>query len=85
MKLTFRSLACVLAVSVPLVGHANCDSIKDSIDGKIKARFKGDYSLTIIDAADKDKADGKVIGNCDDMKKLIVFKRGAAAAAPPPK
>lgn len=71
----------VLSLSLaPLAALADCDSIKAAIDGKLKAKNISAYTLEVRDAADA--SDGKVVGNCEGGKKVIVYKKGTAADKP---
>jgi hypothetical protein len=68
----------------PAAAFASCDSLKEKVDGNLKTKNFA-YSLTVEDApADASKLDGKIVGKCDGDKKVVVYKRGAAAKAPPP-
>ena len=72
-------IAALLLFALPMFAHASCDSVKASIDAKIKANGVSSYTLEVV-AADKADAAGKVVGQCEGDKK-IVYTRGSAAAA----
>lgn len=67
-----RSIAVILAL-VPAISWGSCDAVKASIDAKLKAKNLSGYSLDVRDA--DDPGDGKVVGNCNAGKKVIVYKR----------
>ena len=53
---------------------AGCDDVKKQIEEKIKARGVDKFTLTIVDKGAQ--IDGKVVGNCENETKLIVYKKG---------
>ena len=53
---------------------AGCDDVKAKIEEKIKARGVEKFTLTIVDKGAQ--IDGKVVGNCENETKLIVYKKG---------
>ena len=67
-----QSAALFLAL-VPAISWGSCEAVKASIDAKLKAKNLSGYSLDVRDAGDP--GDGKVIGNCNAGKKVIVYKR----------
>lgn len=71
-------IAALLLFALPMFAYASCDSVKASIDAKIKANGVSSYTLEVV-AADKADAAGKVVGQCEGDKK-IVYTRGSAAA-----
>jgi hypothetical protein len=72
-------IAALTLMSLPLLAHASCDTVKSSIDAKIKANGVSNYSLDVVSADDADKNGGKVVGQCEGNK-AIVYTRGAAKA-----
>jgi hypothetical protein len=78
MKLRI-GIAALALLSLPLLAHASCDSVKSSIDAKLKANNVSNYSLDVVDADQADKNGGKVVGQCEGNK-AIVYTRGQAAA-----
>ena len=52
----------------------NCETIRASIDGKIKASGASGYALTVVDR--DAKVTGKVVGSCDLGRKKIVYAPG---------
>ena len=71
-------IAALLLFALPMFAYASCDSVKASIDAKIKANGVTSYTLDVVPAAQADTA-GKVVGQCEGDKK-IVYTRGSAAA-----
>jgi hypothetical protein len=71
-------MAVLALLSLPLLAHASCDSVKSSIDAKLKANGVGNYSLDVVGADQADKNGGKVVGQCEGNK-AIVYTRGQAA------
>ncbi len=73
-----KSLKLVLLplLALPLLAHASCDEVKSQIDGKIKANGVAHYSLKVVSADEADSAGGKVVGNCENESKKIVYTRG---------
>ena len=67
-------IAALLLFALPMFAYASCDSVKASIDAKIKANGVSSYTLEVV-AADKADAAGKVVGQCEGDKK-IVYTRG---------
>ncbi|HEU0186756.1 MAG TPA: DUF1161 domain-containing protein, partial [Gallionellaceae bacterium] len=68
-----------------LQAMASCEDVKAQIDAKLQAKGVKSYSLEIV-PADKNaaaaasgvaapKAAGKVVGNCDNETKNIVYTR----------
>jgi hypothetical protein len=53
---------------------AGCDEVKSKIEEKIKKNGVEKFTLEIVDKGAK--VEGKVVGNCDNEKKLIVYKKG---------
>jgi uncharacterized protein DUF1161 len=53
---------------------AGCDEVKAQIEEKIKKNGVQKFTLTIVDKGAQ--VDGKVVGNCDNETKLIVYKKG---------
>lgn len=73
-------IAIMALMSLPLLAHASCDSVKSSIDAKIKANGVSNYTLDVVDADQADKNGGKVVGQCEGNKS-IVYTRGQSAAS----
>jgi hypothetical protein len=53
---------------------AGCDEVKAKIEEKIKKNGVDKFTLTIVDKGAQ--VDGKVVGNCDNEQKVIVYKKG---------
>ncbi|RDS82004.1 DUF1161 domain-containing protein [Dyella psychrodurans] len=79
MKMRIGIVTLVL-MSLPLLAHASCDTVKSSIDAKIKANGVTNYTLDVIAADQADKNGGKVVGQCESNK-AIVYTRGQGAAS----
>jgi uncharacterized protein DUF1161 len=62
-------------------GPKACEDLKSEIAAKLDAKGVKSYTLDIVDK-DKEATDGKAVGTCDGGTKKIIYKRGAAAAAP---
>ena len=73
VKLT-TALVAGLAVAFSSVTWAGCDEVKARIEDKIKKNGVEKFTLTIVDKGGQ--VDGKVVGNCDNEQKLIVYKKG---------
>lgn len=71
-------VAALLLLALPVLAHASCDSVKASIDAKIKANGVSSFTLSVV-PADQADVDGKVVGQCEGNKQ-IVYKRGSMAA-----
>ncbi|MDE1892726.1 MAG: DUF1161 domain-containing protein [Pseudomonadota bacterium] len=71
-------VAALLLLALPLLAHASCDSLKSSIDAKLKAKGLEGYTLTVA-AAGQAVDKGKEVGQCEGSKKII-YTRGHAAA-----
>jgi len=69
LRLLFACAALLLASSA--VGANTCETIRSQIDAKIRAAGVAHYTLTTIDT--DAKANGKVVGTCDQGKKKIVY------------
>lgn len=83
-------LAIAAVLVVPAGGYAQgtpapaakpCEELKTEIAAKLDGKGVKGYSLDVV-AKDQDVADGKVVGTCEGGTKKIVYKKGAAAAAP---
>ena len=76
-------VAALLLLALPLLAHASCDSVKSSIDAKLKAKGLSGYMLEVVptdQAADK----GKEVGQCEGSKKILYTRGSKAAAADAP-
>lgn len=71
--------AAALLLALPLAAHASCDTVKSSIDAKLKAKGLSGYSLDVVSSGQASDG-GKVVGNCEGDKQ-IVYTRGDAASA----
>ena len=73
IKLT-TALAAGLLFVLSSAAWAGCDEVKAKIEEKIKKNGVEKFTLTIVDKGGQ--VDGKVVGNCDNEQKLIVYKKG---------
>lgn len=73
VKLT-AALAAGLAFAVSNLAWAGCEEAKAKIEEKIKKNGVEKFTLTIVDKGAQ--VDGKVVGNCDNETKQIVYKKG---------
>ena len=82
MKPTLALAALVLfaASAKPLLA-TSCDEVKSDIAKKLEAKGVTSYTLEAVPKV-QEVTDGKVVGACEAGAKKIVYKRGAAAAAP---
>jgi hypothetical protein len=69
-----KILAAALALGFSATAWAGCDEVKAKIEEKIKKNGVEKFTLTIVDKGAQ--VDGKVVGNCDNEQKLIVYKKG---------
>jgi Protein of unknown function (DUF1161) len=80
--------ACLIGFSVSAM--ATCNDVKSQIDAKLQAKGVKSYTLDIVPvapaaapvaasgaaaAAPAKAPNGKVVGNCEDETKQIVYKR----------
>ena len=72
-KLT-TALVAGLAFAFTSTAWAGCEEVKAKIEEKIKKNGVDKFTLTIVDKGGQ--VDGKVVGNCDNEQKLIVYKKG---------
>ena len=73
VKLTM-ALAAGLSIAFSSVAWAGCDEVKAKIEEKIKKNGVDKFTLTVVDKGGQ--VDGKVVGNCDNEQKVIVYKKG---------
>ena len=72
VKLTAALAAGMFAIST--TAWAGCEEVKARIEEKIKKNGVDKFTLTIVDKGGQ--VDGKVVGNCDNETKVIVYKKG---------
>lgn len=72
-------ITALLLLALPVLAHASCDSVKSSIDAKIRAKGVSSFNLSVVNAGDS-VADGKVVGQCEGNKQ-VVYQKGKAADA----
>lgn len=70
-------VAGLLLLALPLMAHASCDSVKSSIDAKLKAKGLSGYTLDVV-PADQTADKGKQVGWCEGNKKIL-YTRGHPA------
>jgi hypothetical protein len=73
MKKQFAALAVLLSLTTSAAWATPCDTVKEQIDAKIKAKGVKAYSLDVVAAADVKEQ--KVVGSCEAGAKKIVYKR----------
>lgn len=73
MKKQFAALAVLLSLTTSAAWATPCDTVKEQIDAKIKAKGVKAYSLDVIATADVKEQ--KVVGSCEGGAKKIVYKR----------
>jgi hypothetical protein len=73
IKLT-TALAAGLLFVLSSTAWAGCDEAKARIEEKIKKNGVDKFTITVVDKGGQ--VDGKVVGNCDNEQKLIVYKKG---------
>lgn len=73
MKRSQFVIAALLFLTASAAWATPCNSVKDQIDAKIKAKGVKTYSLDVVPAADV--KDQKVVGSCEGGAKKIVYKR----------
>ena len=74
MARLITALVAGLSIVLSNVAWAGCDEVKAKIEEKIKKNGVEKFTLTIVDKGGQ--VDGKVVGNCDNEQKLIVYKKG---------
>ena len=72
VKLT-TVLAAGLSFALSNAAWAGCEEVKAKIEDKIKKNGVEKFTLTIVDKGAQ--VDGKVVGNCDNETKQIVYKK----------
>lgn len=82
MKKSF-GLALLPLLVLPVLAHASCEDTKAQIAKKIEANGVSHYSLDVVDADKADSASGKVVGNCENESKKIVYTRGGDGDSAP--
>ena len=60
----------------------SCEDVKAEIAKKLDAKGVTGYTLTIVDKGKE--SDGKVVGNCGQGSKSILYSKSTAAAKPKP-
>jgi len=73
LKLT-TALMAGLTFALSSAAWAGCEEAKTKIEEKIKKNKVEKFTLTIVEKGAQ--VDGKVVGNCDNETKLIVYKKG---------
>jgi hypothetical protein len=69
-----KILAAALVLGFSTTAWAGCEEVKAKIEEKIKKNGVEKFTVTIVDKGAQ--VDGKVVGNCDNETKLIVYKKG---------
>jgi Protein of unknown function (DUF1161) len=81
--LKLLSLFVPLALTCTASYADNCDSLREQIEGKIKAAGVASFTLVVVDSAAS--APGKVVGACAKGAKKIMYTQqsGATRSATP--
>lgn len=80
--LAVRAMLAMGVLTAPAWAQAdNCDAVREQIEGKIRAAGVAGFAVTVVDAAAS--APGKVVGQCAQGRRKIVYQRADAAAPPP--
>ena len=69
-----RLIAATVVLAFSASAWAGCDEAKAKIEDKIKSKGVDKFTVTIVDKGGQ--VDGKVVGNCENETKLIVYKKG---------
>jgi hypothetical protein len=69
-----KILAAALILAFSATAWAGCEEVKTKIEEKIKKNGVDKFTLTIVDKGAQ--VDGKVVGNCENEAKQIVYKKG---------
>ncbi|WP_213989597.1 DUF1161 domain-containing protein [Sodalis sp. dw_96] len=77
---TLSMLGTLLALVLPVVAQASCESVKADITQKIVANgvHETSFHLDIVPNDQADRAGGQVVGHCDDDTQKIVYLRTGA-------
>lgn len=83
MKSTPALTALILfsAAAQPLLATP-CEEVKSQIAQKLDAKGVKFYTLEVVNKDKEVDTDSKVVGTCEGGAMKIVYKRGAATAAP---
>ncbi|WP_029922099.1 DUF1161 domain-containing protein [Nevskia soli] len=73
MKHKQLAIAALLFLTTSAAWATPCDSVKEQIDAKIKAKGVKTYTLDVVPAAEVKEQ--KVVGSCEGGAKKIVYKR----------
>ncbi|MGP1665708.1 MAG: DUF1161 domain-containing protein [Rhodanobacter sp.] len=73
-------MSALLLFALPVLAHASCDSVKESIDAKIRANGVTSFSLSVVSAGAA-AVGGKVVGQCEGDKEIIYQKGDIATPA----
>lgn len=73
-------LICASAGAVAQSGPKTCEDVKADIAKKLDAKGIMGYTLTIVDKGKE--GDSKVVGNCGQGSKSILYAKSAAAEKP---
>lgn len=74
MKKVLLAVGLLSMASSVFAAGTSCDTVKDGIDAKLKAKNVANYSLDVVAKGSENGA--KVVGTCDGGSKAIVYKRG---------
>jgi len=77
-------MKCVMLVPVlalaamPAFAAKSCDDLKAEVAAKIDKKGVKNYTLEAVKKGEE--GDRRVVGTCEGGKKMLVYKRGKAAA-----
>jgi hypothetical protein len=71
-RLHFAIVALLVGSPASYAGN-NCDAIRAQIDAKVRAAGVDRFVLSVVDA--QAKADGKIVGSCDQGSKKIIYRQ----------
>lgn len=75
--LKLLALFAPLALACTASYADNCDTLREQIEGKIKAAGVASFTVVVVDSATN--APGKVVGNCGKGTKKIMYTQGLVA------
>lgn len=76
------ALFAPLALACTACYADNCDTLREQIEGKIKAAGVASFTVVVVDSAAS--APGKVVGTCGKGSKKIIYTQGGAATGAAP-
>ena len=80
--LKLLALFAPLALACTASYADNCDTLRQQIEGKIKAAGVASFSVVVVDSAAN--VPGKIVGNCGKGARKIMYSQGGAATGAAP-